>query len=623
MKAVILAGGKGTRLGKLTEEMPKPMLKLVGKPLLEYHINLLKRYGITQVFITVNYLKDSIIEHFGNGEKFGVEIEYFEEKEPLGTVGGVKALEDKLSNDFLVIYGDVLVEMDLERLFKFHKKSNSKATLVLHPNDHPYDSDLVQIDEDTHRVTAFIPKPHDDGKYYANLVNAGVYLLSKDVLKFIETGKKADFGADIFPRLVHQIPFYGYNTTEYMKDMGTPERLVKVEEAIVSGKVFRRNLEEKQVAIFLDRDGVINDDTEFIKSPKEMKLLPGTADAVKMINKSGYLAIVATNQSVVARNLCTKEGLKEIHNKMESDLGGSGAYLDAIYYCPHHPDKGYEGENPLYKIDCDCRKPKPGMLINASERFNIDLSLSFMVGDHERDIQAGKAAGVTTIGVGTGKGLRTSTTKSDYFFPNLKEAIQFITTEPYKQLAWDINKRVDTDNKSTYIIAIGGNTRGGKSILAAYLKQYLVRQGKRVLRIELDDWILPKDKRKHTHDVMHNFQHDKLTSDLKRILAGGAIELEGYSRIPGNKPTPERYLLNAENVIIIDGVIALALPYLREIADLKIFKAIEDNDHYQRVMDYFAWKGYSREHSEKEYLQRKVLEYSVISETGKYADLMV
>lgn len=622
MKAIILAGGKGTRLGKLTEEIPKPMLKLVGKPLMEYHIELLKRYGITDVFITVNYLKDSIIEHFGQGEKFGVNIQYFEEKEPLGTVGGVKGLEDQLSEDFLVIYGDVMVEMDLKRLIDFHHLNKSSATLVLHPNDHPYDSDLVAVDKKD-KVTAFIPKPHSNDKYYANLVNAGVYLLNKKVLKFIEPNKKADFGSDIFPILVNQLPFYGYNTPEYMKDMGTPDRLVKVEEAIISGKVFRRNLEQKQKAIFLDRDGVINDDTEFIKSPKEMRLLPGTSDAVSLINKSEYLAIVATNQSVIARNLCTEEGLHEIHSKMETDLGTDHAYLDKIYYCPHHPDKGFPDENPIYKIDCDCRKPKPGMLLQAAEKYNIELSESYMIGDHERDIQAGKAAGCITVGVATGKGFKKTITKSDYFFPNLKEAVDFIIREPYKNTAQIVLETIDKSGKSPFIIAVGGNSQSGKTTFSAYLKQFLIQQGKHVLKIDLDDWILPKDERKSTHDVMHNFQQDKLTSDLKRIMKGGMIELEGYAKIEGNKPVPVNYLLKQENVIIIEGVIGLALPYLLEIADLKIFKSIEENSHKDRIMKYFHWKGYSSEESEQRYVLRKSSEYDFISSTYKNADLTI
>lgn len=622
MKAVILAGGKGTRLGKLTAEIPKPMLNIVGKPLLEYHINWLKNYGITEVYITVNYLKDSIIQYFGSGEKFGINIHYYEEKEPLGTVGGVKALEEELSNDFIVVYGDVMIEMDLKRLMNFHQVSQSAGTLVLHPNDHPYDSDLVRINKEN-RITQFIPKPHDDGNYYPNLVNAGVYILNKKVLSFIESNKKADFGADVFPKLVDQLPFYGYNTPEYLKDMGTPERLVKVESAIVSGKVFRRNLEQKQKAIFLDRDGVINDDTEFIKSTQEMKLLPGVGEAIHQINTSDYLSVVVTNQSVVARNLISENGLQEIHYKMESDLGKEHAYLDAIYYCPHHPDKGYPGENIFYKVECDCRKPKPGMLLQAAERFNIDLSVSYLIGDHERDIQAGKAAGVTTIGVGTGKGFRKTSVKSDYFFHNLKEAVNFIITEPYKNQAEDIIQKVKTDHKSGYIIAIGGNSQSGKTTFSSYLKQRLIQEKISTLKIDLDDWILPKEVRKKQHDVLHNFQHDKLVADLKRILSGGRIDLEGYSKIPGLSPVAQSYLLNNERVIIIEGVIGLALPYLLEISNLKIYKHIDETLHRNRVMEYYNWKGYSPQQCQEQYEMRKRLEYDMIADTAKYADIIV
>jgi mannose-1-phosphate guanylyltransferase/phosphomannomutase len=185
MKAVILAGGKGTRMGEFTKEIPKPMLQVGGKPILEHQINLLHRYGFAEVFVLVNYLKDSIIDYFGNGEKFGITINYYEEKEPLGTVGGVKEIEELLTDDFLILYGDVMIDMHLGRLIEFHKNHKSECTLVLHPNDHPFDSDLVDISEN-HQVTEFFPKPHDSNKYYKNLVNAGAYIFSPIILSFLE-----------------------------------------------------------------------------------------------------------------------------------------------------------------------------------------------------------------------------------------------------------------------------------------------------------------------------------------------------------------------------------------------------------------------------------------------------
>jgi D-glycero-D-manno-heptose 1,7-bisphosphate phosphatase len=139
-------------------------------------------------------------------------------------------------------------------------------------------------------------------------------------------------------------------------------------------------------------------------------LLDGVTDAIKAINNSGYLAIVVTNQPVIARGEVTVHQLEEIHNKMETLLGLEGAYIDAIYYCPHHPHKGYDGEVLELKIDCECRKPKPGMLLKASEDFNIDLESSWMIGDGENDVRAGIAAGCNTALLGTGDYGQTITT---------------------------------------------------------------------------------------------------------------------------------------------------------------------------------------------------------------------
>ena len=156
----------------------------------------------------------------------------------------------------------------------------------------------------------------------------------------------------------------------------------------------------KKPAVFLDRDGTINKYVGFLRNIEEFELMDGVAEAIRKINESGYLAIVVTNQPVIARGEVTLEELQEIHNKMETLLGQEGAYVDGIYYCPHHPDKGFEGERPEYKMVCDCRKPKPGMLIDAAEKFNIDLSNSYMVGDGKNDVEAGRAAGCISVILG-------------------------------------------------------------------------------------------------------------------------------------------------------------------------------------------------------------------------------
>jgi len=425
MQAVILAGGLGTRLQEVAPNVPKSMMLVGDKPLLEHQIILLQQNGITDIILVVNHLKEFIQVHFSNGSRWGVEISYYEEKSPLGTVGGIKAIEDSLTEDFLVLYGDVMVDMDIQRLINFHQQTHSDCTLVLHPNDHPFDSDLVELDQ-LNQVTEFHPKPRSNSRYYRNMVNAGMYVLSKKVLSHLERNKKADFGKDVFPVIHNKLKMMGYNTSEYLKDMGTPERLEQVNRDFVSGRIQSRNLRNKQKAIFLDRDGVLNIDTDLIKTPKELELYPFATSATRKINESGYLAIVITNQSAVARNLCTEAGLRVIHNKLDTLLGEGHAKLDALYYCPHHPHGGFPEENVAYKVDCHCRKPKPGMLLDAARDFNLDLSRCWFIGDSERDVRAGQAAGVKTIGVRTGHAMIGSAVQPDFMVEDMEDAVSFI-----------------------------------------------------------------------------------------------------------------------------------------------------------------------------------------------------
>ncbi len=421
MKAVILAGGKGTRLASLTKEIPKPMINVGDKPILEHQIELLKEFGITDITIITHYLSEVIENYFGNGGKFGVDISYFREEEPLGTCGGIKEIEDNLTEDFLIFYGDVMLNMDLDRLISFHYAKKSACTLVLHPNDHPYDSDLVEVNSEN-RITAFHSKPHEKGKYFRNLANAAIYIMSPKILRYIGKGKKADLAKDLFPSLLDKEMFYGYITAEYQKDVGTPKRLEEVNKDYKSGKIARLNMKNKRQAIFMDRDGVINREVNHLHKIEQLEILPDAIRAVKNINRSEFLAIVITNQPVIARNMCSVAELDEIHRKLETLLGEDKAKLDAIYYCPHHPDKGYPEERVEYKIDCECRKPKTGLLKKAEEEFNIDLKNSFFVGDADRDILCGKNAGMKTIAIGGFRGKE----KPDRLFSNLEEAVDFI-----------------------------------------------------------------------------------------------------------------------------------------------------------------------------------------------------
>ena len=229
------------------------------------------------------------------------------------------------------------------------------------------------------------------------------YNLVKHNRTEINSGGKYNYEKDIIVPLINDGKVVSYKSSEYAKDMGTPERYRRVQEDYNSGICDAKNLANKQKAIFLDRDGTINEYVGFLRKEEDFRLIPGVSEAIKKINNSGYLAIVVTNQPVIARGEVTEEELEEIHKKMETLLGLDGAYIDDIYYCPHHPDKGFEGEIPELKIECDCRKPKTGMLEKAAREHNIDLSSSIMIGDSTLDIKMAENAGMQSILLKTGQ----------------------------------------------------------------------------------------------------------------------------------------------------------------------------------------------------------------------------
>ena len=395
MKVVIMAGGKGTRISSIASDIPKPMIKIDGKPVLEREIECLQKQGLTDIIISVSHLGSQIIDYFGDGSKFGVNIEYYNEVVPLGNAGALYEIKDKLSDDFLLLNADSLFNINFKKFIEYHKEKGGLATLFTHPNSHPYDSGLIFVDKHM-SVEKWINKEEPRPKWYKNRVNAGLHILSKKVLEHRPDGEKIDLDRQILKPLCGTGKMFAYDSPEYVKDMGTPERFYRVSEDCKSGIPDAKNLCNKQRAIFLDRDGTINKYVGFLRDIDDFELLDGVSEAIKKINNSPYLAIVITNQPVIARGEVSFDELYEIHNKMETLLGLDGAYLDGIYFCPHHPDKGFEGERPELKFDCDCRKPKPGLLLKASKDFNIDLSKSYMIGDGDNDILCGKNAGCMT-----------------------------------------------------------------------------------------------------------------------------------------------------------------------------------------------------------------------------------
>ncbi|TVS17975.1 MAG: HAD-IIIA family hydrolase [Gammaproteobacteria bacterium] len=595
-QAVILAGGRGTRLRDRLGGRPKPLVDLCGVPLLERQVWLLKRYGFTQILVLVNHAAEQIVEFCAARDNWGLDVICIDDGEPRGTAGATLAIFDQLADEFLVMYGDTMLEVDLERFRAFHQRTSEvAATLFLHPNDHPKDSDLVEVD-DTDRVLAFHPYPHPQGHDLPNLVNAALYWVHREALApWRATPGLLDFGKDLFPAMLERgLVLQGYNSPEYIKDIGTPERLDRVAADFESGKISRASLAHPQPVVFVDRDGTLNREVDHLADPEQLELLPGVPAAVRRLNRSGYRCCVVTNQPVVARGECSFEGLRAIHNRLETQLGEGGAYLDRIYVCPHHPHRGFPGERPELKIDCDCRKPKTGLIDRAAAEFNVDRSRSWFVGDTTVDVETARRAGLKPVLLETGyAGLDgRHWVEPDHVAPDLPAAVEFILDGYPKLLAWcaTLAERINPGE----LVLIGGQSRSGKSTLATTLRDALAARGQRALVLRIDRWLRDGDNR--GAGVLGRYDLPAVEAVVRGLAvpAGrtGALALPGYDRrsrsshaaVDVVQPTPD-------DIIVIEGTVALALDPAEWTKVHRIFVQIDENERARRVRREYRLRG--------------------------------
>ena len=437
MKTVIMAGGRGTRISELFSNIPKPLIPITNstgivKPVLEWEIESLVSQGFKDIILTVSHMHDQIELHFSDGSRLGAEIQYFVEETPLGNAGALFKLREQLTESFLLLNADAVFDVDFRRMVDWHQKHKALVTLFTHPNSHPYDSGLIVAEADG-SVSSWLTKEDARPQWYKNRVNAGLHVIDPTVLDMqlpfavneIGNSQRVDLDRQILNPLCGTHQMFAYDSPEYVKDMGTPERYQQVCRDFKSGVVENKNLSHSQKAIFLDRDGTINRYVGFMRNIDQFELSDGAAEGIRNINESGYLAIVVTNQPVIARGEVTVDELELIHQKMETLLGTEGAYVDGLYYCPHHPSKGYAGEVPELKFNCECRKPKPGMLLKAAKDFNIALKDSWMIGDGKNDVLAGQAAGCRTVLIGESAG----DCEPDVFANSLLDAVDKIIKE--------------------------------------------------------------------------------------------------------------------------------------------------------------------------------------------------
>jgi len=621
-QAIILAGGKGTRLQERLNGLPKPLIDICGKPLLERQIESLKSYGFDQILILVNHGAEHIIQFCNSKDNWNIDIQCLDDGQPRGTAGATIQVFPKLADEFLVVYGDTMFDIDLNRFQAFHDEQKlAGATLFLHPNDHPQDSDLVAMDAQC-RITGFFPYPHDPAKYLPNLVNAGMYIFRKNALKpWVRSNATLDFGKDIFPELINQgVLLSGYNSPEYIKDCGTPKRLDKVCAHFKSGLIATSNLRFKQKLIFLDRDGTINRSVDQLAKADDFELLPNAAQAISQINHAGYRAVVVTNQPVLARGECSLDELENIHRKMQTLLGEHGAYVDRIYYCPHHPDSGFDGEIKELKRVCDCRKPAIGMLLQAQEDLNADFETSWMIGDSTADILAAHTAGVRSVLLETGNaGLDEKyPVVPDYIAPNLSAAVQYILWDHPRLLnqceIWSQN--IDAGD----LVFIGGLSRSGKTTLAHCLQEALRLKGKKAYILSLDGWLKAPEHRGPT--VIERYDMDALQQLVQSLVSrkkGLTLQVPIYSKRDLKANLSIEIEISTEDVVIIEGTIALLLVADHHKTVHRWYVQIDEVRRKERLLAEYVLRGKSTEDANNIYEQRMIDEAPIIRSSKRYA----
>lgn len=573
---VILAGGKGTRLNSINKGLPKSLTPLLHVPIIEHQIRFCRSQGFVKFLLIVAYESEKIIEYFETHPIEGIEIKYFKEISPKGTGGALYASFSLLEEYFFVIYSDTYFTINFSNFInEFNSKLNNNnqfyGMIFVHPNNHPVDSDIVELNSKDELV-AIHGYPHKK-KNLRNLVNAAFYLLKKDLIVEIRDNfdKEAifDIAKDIFPITIKKgLKIFGYRSSEYIKDMGTPNRLEKLEKILEKGKLRNLSPNIAKEVVFIDRDGCINEEKGRIVDEQDLTLIEGSAEAIRNFNNAALPVYCVTNQPVVARGDIDEKKLNSIHSKLDFILGEENAFLDDLFYCPHHPDKGFEGEIIKLKGKCDCRKPNPGLLFQSAKKHNINFSRSWIIGDMTTDISAGQKVGARSILIKTGYGGSDLKEKicPDYIFNNLKEASEWITIN-YQITRNNVLKHIDKLIKQK-IILVSGLNHVGKSNYSRVMKEILEAMGFSCHLINTNKWQKSKNPIFSEDNSINNYDLPKIYDFIKKCIRKEFPIYHNYSINLGNNLsiTDLNETIYGNSTIIIEG------PPLS-----KIFQKVGDN----------------------------------------------
>lgn len=587
MQAVVLAGGKGSRLSKDPNAPPKPLLSLGGLSLLEHDLLRLAERGVTDVILCTGYRAEMIEAAIGDGSRLGLRVRHSIERTPLGTAGAVRACAEWLEDRFVVAYGDVLTDVDVARLVIAHQRSKALATLAAHPNDHPFDSDRIVADRHGY-VQRLVRKEDVAGPEAGALCNAALYVVEKRlVMDYVPNDDvMRDFARDVFPEVVRRgEKLWAYRTYEYLKDVGTPERRELVTSHLAQGVPASMRLSSPRPAMLLDRDGVLIEDEPYITKPEQLALIDGAAPALGRLNREHVLALVCTNQPVVARGELDEDGLHAIHRHLEGLFGKEGVWLDELFVCPHHPDGGFAGERVDLKHACPCRKPAPGLIEQAAAAVSLDRGASVFVGDRTADLVAAAAAGVLGVGVRTGAGCRDGKhpiAPETPIVAHLGEAVALMLDTAPSWSPWLAPVR------QAGIVTLGGPSRSGKTVAAAALSLALARDGVRTLHVSLDRFIQPASERRDGSTVLERTGWGEAKAALHALVNGDAVVFPGYEPFTRKRAASRVVQWDHRAVLVVEGLLAndLELPNALEIA------VVADRDVLRtRRASFYAWKG--------------------------------
>ena len=393
MQAVIICGGKGTRLKALIGNKPKALVKFNKKENLKILIEILKKNGIKNFLFLVNNFEHEIKKFLKENYKDNFIVK--KDENYFGTGGCLYDAKKHLQKNFLIVYSDLFIRFNFKNFIKKSALSKSIFSCVVHANNHPFDSDTVDLDRNYN-----IKKIYKKNSTYHKINNAisGVYFAKKKFLSFFyfKKGRSYDLVNDILPYLIdrnHRI--FAYKTIEYIKDFGTPERIKDIKKDIKINKIKNLDFSYKSKAIFLDRDGVINQENKKVKNLKNFKILPNINKAIKKINNNKIPCFIISNQSGLARKQFTLFDLLKIISKLDNYLSVKKAYIDDFLICPHYDNLKYKNTN--FSFFSKFRKPNPGMIASLASKYGINIKKSYFIGDTDIDVLTGKKIGLKTI----------------------------------------------------------------------------------------------------------------------------------------------------------------------------------------------------------------------------------